>query len=153
LPEEPAKLEEKYSVFMTGYDHTNLIISEQKSLLGWVGKPRSISKEDVVFVFDTTDHKIKSCLRILSPSSNKNPVWHEETSPHSKITYPHRWKADLITDNLEITNEKIFEFEPFKNDKKRFSLLIRDRHPHSISNSQYNGFRHFLLDKIGLSFK
>ena len=140
--------EEKYSVFLTGYDHINLVISEQKSLLGWVDKPTFISKEDTVFVFDATDHKIKSCFIILSSSNNKNPVWHEETSPPSKITYLYRWKADLIKDNLEITTEKIFEFEPFKNDKKRLSLLIRNRHPHHISNSQYDEFRQFLLDKI-----
>jgi hypothetical protein len=153
LSEEPAKLEEKYSVFLTGCDHVNLLMSEQKSLLGWVDKPRTLSEGDVVFVFDTSDHKIKSCLGILSPSNNTTPVWHEETSPPSKIIYPYRWDASLIADNLELTTEKIFEFEPFKNDKRRFSLIIRNGHPHSISNSQYDEFRHFLLDKIRLSFK
>jgi len=114
------------------------------------GQTRNAIGGDIVFVFDTTNHKIKSCFRILRPSNNKDPIWHEETSSSlsSKIIYPYRWDVDIIEESLDITTDKIFEFEPFKTDKKIFSLLIRNRHPRSLNSSQYNEFRHFLLDKI-----
>ena len=45
IEEEPARLLEKHSVFLTGYDHTNLEISERNSLLGWRDKPGTLSEE------------------------------------------------------------------------------------------------------------
>lgn len=144
-----ARLLEKHSVLLTGYNHTNLEISKQGSLLGWRDKPGTLSEGDTVFIFDTTNHKIDSCFEILSPSNNKKPTWHEETTSSSpQIIYPYRWEADLISDHLDITTDKIFEFEPFRNDKKRFSLLIRNRHTRSLNSPQYDEFRNYLLDKM-----
>ena len=150
--EKSVHLKDKYSVFLTGYDHSNLETSKQNSLLGWRDKPRTLSEGDIIFVFNTTLHKIHSCFRILIPSNNRNPIWHEETtsSSPSKIIYTYRWDADLIADNLDITTDKIFEFEPFRNDKKIFSLLIRNRHPRSLNDSQYNEFRNFLISKCDI---
>lgn len=148
--EKLAQLKEKCSVFLTGYDHTNLEISKQNHILGWRDKPGTLSNGDILFVFDTTNHEITACFRILSPSNNKDPIWHEERSSSSapRIIYPYRWEVALIADSMHIATDKIFEFEPFRNDRKKFSLLIRNRHPRSINNPQYDEFRNFLLDKI-----
>jgi MoxR-like ATPase len=143
------------SIYLTGYDNLNLQRSKEYHILGWKDRPSKLSTGDYVFVFNTTGDKIESCFEIKSFSSNKNPIWHEESSYGDngsqplELVYPYRWDVVLIADRLDISKDTIFEFEPFSSDKKNFSMLLRNRHPRSLDNSQYTKFTTFLLDKIG----
>lgn len=142
------------SIYLTGYDNLNLQRSKEYQILGWKDRPSKLFTGDYVFVFNTTGDKIESCFEIKSLSSNKNPIWHEESSYGDngsqplELVYPYRWDADLIADRLDINKDTIFKFEPFSSDKKNFSMLLRNRHPRSLDNSQYTKFTTFLLDKI-----
>jgi hypothetical protein len=144
----------KRSVFVTGYDDTNLKISKKSEILGWKNRPSKMSIGDYVFVFNTTTDKIESCFEIKSAATTRDRIWREEketTSPLSNPIYPYRWNAVLRTDDLGITTADIFALAPFNTDKNTFSMLIRNKFPRSLDDPQYAQFRNFLLDKIRTS--
>lgn len=121
-------------------------------MLGWRDRPSKLSNGDYVFVYNTETDSIETCFEIKSLSTTQDPIWQEEIdSPSSNPVYAYRWNAIVKTDGLGITNDIIFGFEPFKNDKKNFSMLIRNKYPRSLSGAQYDQFRNFLLDKISVS--
>jgi MoxR-like ATPase len=136
-------------IFLTAYDSTNLKISKERKMLGWSDRPSKLSVRDYVFIYDSQRDTIETCFEIKSLSASQDPIWHEEiNSPSSKLVYPYRWDAIIKRDDLGITNNMIFDFEPFRSDKKNFSLLIRNRYPRSLAGAKYREFRTFLIDKI-----
>lgn len=144
----------KPSMFVTGYDDTNLRISKKSEILGWKNRSSKMSIGDYVFVFNTTTDKIESCFEIKSPATTQDRIWHEEketTSPLSDPIYPYRWNAVLRMDDLGITTADIFALAPFNTDRNTFSMLIRNKFPRSLDDPQYAQFRNFLLDKIRTS--
>jgi hypothetical protein len=139
-------------IFLTAYDDTNLKISKKYKMLGWSDRPSKLSVGDYVFVYNSQSDTVETCFEIKSLSTTQDPIWHEEiNSPPSKLVYRYRWNAIVKKDDLGITNNMIFDFEPFKSDKKNFSLLIRNRYPRSLAGAQYREFRNFLIDKIRMS--
>jgi MoxR-like ATPase len=139
----------KSNIYLTAYDDTNLKISKKTEMLGWKDRPSKLSVGDYVFVYNSETDTIETCFEIKSLSTIQDPIWHEETdSPSSGRVYVHRWNAIVKADGLGINNDIIFDFEPFKSDKKNFSMLIKNEHPRSLTGIQYDEFRNFLLDTI-----
>ncbi|GEM_PF-2567778 len=73
------------SIYLTGYDNLNLQRSKEYHILGWKDRPSKLSTGDYVFVFNSTGDKIDSCFEVKSLSSNKNPIWHEESSSRAVV--------------------------------------------------------------------
>ncbi len=129
------------SIYLTAYDDTNLKISKQAEMLGWEDRPSKLSVGDYVFVYNKSADRIETCFEIKSLSTNEDPIWHEKTDmPSSNVMYPHRWNAIVRADCLGITNDIIFSFEPFKSDKKNFTMLVKNTYPRSLTEPQYEAF-------------
>ena len=144
---------EEIPIFITAYDGTNLEHSKRNKTLGWKNNSTYLSQGALVYVYNTDSHKIESCFRVLSPSSNKNPIWEEETSSSQfsddkNIRYPYRWDAELICDNLNIDLQAIDNITPFKGSiNTKFLPIIRNNYPKPLNDQKYLEFRNFLLSK------
>ena len=138
----------KESIFLTGYNQTNLQISKESKILGWMqnSKRKEIANGDYVFVYNIDNKRIECVFRIDSKSENNELIWKDEKDSNS-VRYKNRWNADLISDSLDIDRSEILNYSPFNKDVNRFNLLIRNPFPNFLDD-KYNDFCSFLLTKI-----
>jgi hypothetical protein len=133
------------SIYLSAYPNNNLEISKKAKILGWKQHPGQLAAGDFVFVFNTDRDTIECCFELKSISNDISAIWKGESE--NNIIYKYRWNTELKCDGLGITTETIYNFEPFNNDKKLFSLLIRNITPRSLEGIDYTAFRSFLSNK------
>jgi len=70
----------KESIFLTGYNQTNLQISKESKILGWMqnSKRKEIANGDYVFVYNMDNKRIECVFRIDSKSENNELIWKDE---------------------------------------------------------------------------
>jgi predicted RNA-binding protein len=106
------------SVFVTGYNDTNIKISKEHKILGWKNKSEP-SIGDHIFIYNTTSKKIECGFEIKSKSNIEKPIWYDEINSEPPLQiYKHRWDAELVCDNLNIGLEEINQIPPFKADSE-----------------------------------
>jgi MoxR-like ATPase/predicted RNA-binding protein len=142
---------ESISVFVTGYNETNVKISKEYNILGWKNKSEP-SIGDRIFIYNTTSKKIECGFKITSKSNIEKPIWHDEiNSEPPRQIYKYRWEAELVCDNLNIGLEEINQIPPFKADsegkKAKFGILVLGDAPNSLTKPIYKPFRDYLLNK------
>jgi len=138
----------KESIFLTGYNQTNLQISKESKILGWMqnSKRKEIANGDYVFVYNMDNKRIECVFRIDSKSENNELIWKDEKDSNS-VRYENRWNADLISDSLGIDRSEILNYSPFNKDVNRFNLLIRNPFPNFLDD-KYDDFCSFLVTTI-----
>lgn len=137
-------------IYLTAYDNNNLEISKKLGILGWKDKPSKLSIGDLAFVYDIDEHHIDCCFRIISESENEDPIWSDEVA--NGIIYKYRWNAELVADNLNFTIDSIYALQPFKKDKRLFSLLIRGAVPRSLEEPEYGDFVDSLIRRSNIDY-
>jgi hypothetical protein len=136
----------EHKIFLTAYDSKNLEISKKMGVLGWQQRTNSLVAGDYVFVFNTKSKEIETCFIVKRRSDDPSLIWQEEIL-EKKLKYTYRWNAEIKRDSLKISLDEIYEYEPFRSDKKLFPLLIRNQFPRSLESPRYSNFHSFLLSK------
>jgi hypothetical protein len=136
------------SIFISGYNRTNLQISKEKSILGWVQRKKELKIGDYVFIYNIDEKTIESLFEIESVSENQDPIWQDEQTT-GLTKYKNRWDVKLIRDNLNISIEKIIKFNPFNGSIRNFNLIIRNPFP-TLLNDKFTDLRGLLLKNSGL---
>ena len=136
-------------IFVTGYDQSNLDISVERGILGWVKNSNFLSVGSLVFVVNKDSLVLESCFEIISPSSDDSLIWADEKL-EGRIIYGNRWNAKVLYDNLDIPLQVINSIPPF--DKEKFQGLLRGNFPMPLDTpsnyEKYTQLRNLLLDKI-----
>lgn len=135
--------------YVGAYHEVNLRISEEVGIMGWKKQP-TFSLGDLIFMYNTTSKKIEVCFQLVSRSSNDTPIWEEElNSKPKRIIYKYRYNVSVMSYNLNLSLDEIYQLEPFKSDPK--SIIILKSIPRSIEDDKFSAFKAFLSNKSGIN--
>jgi 5-methylcytosine-specific restriction protein A len=140
------QLEKAQKIYLTFFNHDNLLISKKQGLLGWKQNEKNLSRGSLIFVYDTSEQRITTCFMIANKLNKMKYVWKDELLK-GEIIYNNRWSAKLLTEMLDIPLETINSTTPFNN--QRFNAFFRTRRPILLTSDnnleKYREFSNLLL--------